>query len=574
LIAELQRRRVIRALVGYGIGAFAVLQIVEPIMHGFHWPDAVLTYIVAALAIGFPIVVSLAWIFDVNAGRVERTGPAAGLGGARLAAILVGIGVLAAAPGTIWYFFVRKPAQPAPGAGDVATAPSIAVLPLVNLSSDKEQEYFSDGLTEELLNLLAKVPGLHVAARTSAFAFKGKNVKMSEIGQELGVATLLEGSVRKSGDQVRITTQLINAGDGYHLWSETYDRKLTDIFAVQDEIARAVVGALKLKLLPAAHEERRTVNPEAHNQYLLGRAFLARGSGDAYGRAVQALRKSVDLDPGYAPAWADLAWALFWEADQGAADPKVGWLPKAEAAAEKAIALAPSLADGYAVRGGLRWAILHDWAGAQADLEHARTLNPGGPAILQQNGSLLGALGRLPESIAFLQQAALLDPLSADIKMRLSEIYLGAGRLDLSEEAATRALEISPEHGRAARDLGFAMLLQNRLPEARAAFHRSSNPLFVGMGDVMVEHTLGHAAESRRALDGILAQPNVLSGSYQVAQAYAWRSETDRAFEWLERAVEQRDAGLTHLKSDPLLRGIRGDPRFTALLKKMNLPLD
>ena len=229
LFDELKRRRVFRALVGYGIFAFAVLQIIEPVMHGLHWPDAVLSYVVVALALGFPAVVGLAWIFDVNAGRIERTQPGA-LRGSRAALLLALVGLLAAAPGLIWYFALRRPAagQPSPAPG-----PSIAVLPLVNLSSDKEQEYFSDGLSEELLNLLAKVPGLRVAARTSAFAFKGKNEDVSEIGQKLHVATVLEGSVRKAGDQIRITTQLINAADGFHLWSETYDRKLTDVFALQ-----------------------------------------------------------------------------------------------------------------------------------------------------------------------------------------------------------------------------------------------------------------------------------------------------------------------------------------------------
>src|SRR5947209_4780806 len=216
LLEELKRRRVFRALVSYGIAAFAVLQIIEPVMHGLHWSEAVLSYVVAGLAGGFPVVVALAWIFHVN------------------------------------------------------------------LSSDKEQEYFSDGLSEELLNLLAKVPNLRVAARTSTFAFKGKNEDVSTIAQKLHVATVLEGSVRKAGDQIRITTQLVNASDGYHLWSETYDRKVTDVFAVQDEIAGAVVSALKLKLLHSpTSEERRTV-PEAYTQYLLGTQYFHRNNVESF----------------------------------------------------------------------------------------------------------------------------------------------------------------------------------------------------------------------------------------------------------------------------------------------------
>jgi len=251
VVGAQQDRRVVRAVVGYGIGAFALLQIIEPVMHGLHWPEAVLSYCVVALGLGFPVVVCLAWIFDVNSGHLERTPPSPSI--ARrgwIAPLLIGVGVLAAAPGLIYYFLVRRP-PPVPVAAQEAAGPSIAVLPLLNLSHDPDQDYFADGLAEELLDLLAKVPGLHVAARTSAFSFKGKNEDVRSIAAKLQVSTILEGSVRKAGEQVRITTQLISAVNGYHLWSETYDRKLTDVFAVQDEIAKAVVGALKLKLLPA-----------------------------------------------------------------------------------------------------------------------------------------------------------------------------------------------------------------------------------------------------------------------------------------------------------------------------------
>ena len=264
LISELKRRRVFRALIGYGIVAFAVLQIIEPIMHGMHWPDAVLSSVVVALAIGFPIVVGLAWIFDVNEGRIARPPSAASLRGARLALVLVAIGVLAAAPGTFWYFYVRGIQKPA----RATTAASIAVLPFVNLSSDKEQEYFSDGIAEEILNALAQVDGLRVIGRTSSFSMKGKNEDLRSIGQKLDAANLLEGSVRKAGTHVRITAQLIEVAGGSHLWSQQFDRELTDVFAVQDEIARAVVAALKLKLLPArtaAIDEQRTADPEAHD---------------------------------------------------------------------------------------------------------------------------------------------------------------------------------------------------------------------------------------------------------------------------------------------------------------------
>jgi len=288
LLIELKRRRVIRALIGYAVAAFAVLQIIEPIMHGLHWPDAVLSWVVVALAAGFPIVVGLAWIFDVTADGIERTPSWGALRGPRLGLVLVSIGALSAAPGLLYYFVVRS----RPAETKAAPDASIAVLPFVNLSSDKEQEYFSDGIAEEILNALAQVDGLRVIGRTSSFSMKGKNEDLRAIGLQLNARNLLEGSVRKAGTRVRITAQLIEAAGGSHLWSQQFDRELTDVFAVQEEIAQAVVAALKLKLLPPQREEQRTVNVEAHDQFLLGRAFTARGSGDAYGRAVQALRGS------------------------------------------------------------------------------------------------------------------------------------------------------------------------------------------------------------------------------------------------------------------------------------------
>src|SRR5438105_4044927 len=257
---------------------------------------------------------------------------------------------------------------------------SIAVLPFVNMSGDRDNEYFSDGITEELLNLLAKVPGLHVVARTSAFAFKGKNEDIGAIARELHVATVLEGSVRKAGDQIRIATQLINAADGYHLWSETYDRKLTDVFAVQDEIARAVVAALKLKLLPGqapTSKDHRTSNPEVYTQYLLAKQLFTRDTRDGYIRAAQAFEKAVALDPAFAPAWAGLAVATFWVSDTAETPDAIAeGQRQARAAAEKAVALDPNLAEGYAARGFVRGSVEWDWTGAGADFEHALALSP------------------------------------------------------------------------------------------------------------------------------------------------------------------------------------------------------
>ena len=579
LIEELKRRRVFRALLGYGIAAFAVLQIIEPIMHGLHWPEEVLSYVVVALALGFPLVIGLAWTFDVNAGRALRTEPepsrfAEGSAGRRrVPLLLTGLGLLAAAPGLVWYLVLRKPAAARPARDP---APSIAVLPLLNLSSDKEQEYFSDGLSEELLNLLAQVPGLRVAARTSAFAFKGKNEDVSSIAQKLRVANILEGSVRKSGDQIRITTQLINAADGYHLWSETYDRKLTDVFVVQDEIARAVVAALKLKLLqPPTSRERSTGNTEAFNQYLLGKQFFHRNNVPDFQRAKSAFAKAVALDPGYAPAWAGGSLAAFWVADsaESAAELNAG-LERAFEEADKAVALAPELPDGYLARGFIRFPLRWDLEGARKDFERALALKPDDPdALTEYAAVVLRARGQLPEAIAALRRASEFDPLNARIWSHLGNVLACDGQIAQAREAFSRSLEISPSQSYTPYNFAVTFLVEHRPAEALAISQRSTTEVFRLVGEAEAQYDLGNREAAQRVLDFTINKWGH-GGAYQIAQVFAWRGDNSRALDWLARAVLQRDGGLVNIKVDPLLRGLRGEARYKAVLRSMHLPED
>src|SRR5436190_7822743 len=336
LIAELKRRRVFRALIAYGIVAFAVLQIIEPVMHGLRWPDTVLSYVVVALALGFPLVVTLAWIFDVRGGRIERTTSVSEGPGKLHPAVLIGaVALLGVVPALLYYVVFREDRQrPAPQAKG---APSIAVLPFVNISSEKENEYFSDGITEELINMLANVDGLRVASRTAVYALRGKSEGIQQIGAELKVGTLLEGSVRREGNALRVTAQLINVSDGYHLWSKSYDRELKGIFAVEDEIARSIADALQRKLIPV---EKAVTSNQALDLYMRGRFFWNKRSLEDIRRAAGYFEQAIREDPGYAPAYAGLADALALLYDYSdKPDPTV--LPKAKAAAMKALELDP-----------------------------------------------------------------------------------------------------------------------------------------------------------------------------------------------------------------------------------------
>lgn len=452
---------------------------------------------------------------------------------------------------------------------------SIAVLPFADMSEKKDQEYFSDGLSEELLNLLAKIPELKVAARTSSFYYKGKAVKLSEIARELQVAHLLEGSVRKFGNRVRITVQLIRASDGYHEWSWVYDRESHDIFKVQDEIAAAVAQTLKLRLLPDQEllsAGNRTTSPAAHTQYLLGRQFFNRTNTDDFRRAVAAYEQAIALDPNYASAYAGLAVAeneLSHDPENSLAEVLAGQ-QRALAAADRAIAIDPALSEGYAARGFLRFTINWDWAGAEADLSRAFTLDPGSYRAYTCYACFLASLGRLSEALEINSKAIELDPLSADTWFRRSTQLNAARRLPEARKAAMRALEISPEHAFAWFNLGVTSLLEGNPESALAAFHKASKARREA-GVAMAEHDLGRVEDSQRTLDALIAE-YASTNAYQVAEVYAWRGERDAAFAWLERAHAQHDGILVQIKFDPLLTKLHSDPRFAAMVKKMGLP--
>jgi TolB-like protein/thioredoxin-like negative regulator of GroEL len=447
---------------------------------------------------------------------------------------------------------------------------SIAVLPFADMSEKKDQEYFSDGLSEELIDLLAKTQGLAVIARTSSFYFKGKQVTIAEIAKTLNVAHVLEGSVRKAGNTIRVTAQLIRAQDGVQIWSETYNRDFKDVFRVQDDISAAVVAALKIQLLssPPTVDARSTANTEAYNQYLLGRQFYHRSNVEGFRRAVQSYRKAVELDPDYAAAYAGLSRAELLLAeftDFGAG------VQRAVAAADKAIALAPNLADGYAARGLVRRFYLLDFVGAQSDLEKAVAIDPGDSNIQAEYGGALATVGRMPEAEAAFRAAARLDPLSSDAWAGVAGALIKRKQFPAAREALDRALDINSESTIAQVDVAILELAQGRGTEALAAARKIGIDALRLTYVALAEHTLGHANESEQALNELETRfANLLA--YQVAEIYAWRGEKAKAYEWLERAYRQHDAGLSYLEGDSFLDELRGDEEFKAFLRKMKLP--
>ena len=451
---------------------------------------------------------------------------------------------------------------------------SIAVLPFVDLSPGKDQEYFSDGLTEEMITNLAKIPGLKVVARSSSFQFKGKNEDLRGVGQKLGVATVLEGSVRKDGNRVRITAELIKADDGFQLWSETYDRDISHIFAAQDEIARAVSGALQLRLLsgnnPAPPGGSPTTNSQAYEAYLQGQYFIARGQDkEDLEKALSYADQAIKLDDSYAPAWAQRAQVLQTLASVALIENADGFR-RARESAEKAIALDPNLAAGYMALGLVQINHDWDWEGADESLKKASVLEPGSATVLGNRAYLARDLGQLEKAIELRREAIALDPLRANFHLAFGyELFL-LGRFDEAKAALQRAQELNPQLSSLHLTRGTILLLEGHQLESLAEMEKETGEWEKLSGESMAYYALQRREDSDHALNKLIAT-HQNDCAYQIAEVYAYRKETEKAFKWLDRAFQQRDPGVPDFKSNPLMKSLRQDPRFAELLKKMRL---
>ncbi len=601
--AELKRRNVIRAAGLYLVGAWLLTQVTSTVLPMFGAPDWLPRSIVILLVIGFVPALIFSWVFELTPQGLKRdedVPPEQSIApqtGRRMNRIIIAVLVIALA-----YFAVDKfvlnphPAKSAAkmSSSESSSAPnekSVAVLAFANLSDDKGSEYFSDGISEELLTVLQKIPGLHVAARTSAFSFKGKDVTAQEIGQKLGVAHLVEGSVRKAGDVVRIAARLTQANTGEEQWSENYTRNLKDVFAVQSELAQTIVEQLRGQLTGGAAnpttkaeiqaevraaEKGGTKNVEAHEAYLQGRFFVNRHSEKETDQARAAFERAVQLDPKFALAWAGLAQTHVWDcnyATEGGQKSFNEHLAAARDAVERALAIERDLPDALFPKAMIDTNFDYNWKGAAETLRKALALAPQDPALLMEAGNLASARGEKMQAVEFDRRAVALDPVNAQARAFLAGNLSVLGQQEEARAEYARVVELNPSAPNSHAGVGLTYLLEGKFEEAAVAAQKDAADWARLLIVSCARWAQKRIPESDAALAELIAT-NDETAAYQIAEVYGYRNDKDHAFEWLERARRQRDAGLPGLRADTLLTNLHGDPRWDAFLRKTGLADD
>jgi TolB-like protein/Tfp pilus assembly protein PilF len=480
------------------------------------------------------------------------------------AAILLGLG----------YLGFERLKEPKP---DTASAASIAVLPLANESGEASQQYFSDGISEDLITALSQFPGLKVIGRSSAFKFRDSKEDSRSIGEKLGVAHLLEGSVRRSGNMVRVSAELIDAADGTTQWSERYDRPYNDLFALQDEITRSVAGALKPKLLPGEHASEQSDRPssgnlEAYNALLQGRFYVARGSQADFRKAIEFFTQATELDPRYALAWTGLAncWDSLASGYLDGAQAQEAYA-KARDAVGRALRISPDLAAAHISRGNLLRNADIDWRGSAEEYRRAIALAPGAGSAVYALGKQLAASGEVDQAIELTRQALTTDPLHASWYQWLAVYLAAVNRPEEAERAIHRALELQPG---AATFHYWLTVIQIRRGNAQGALTAAQQEVDEGWqrAAVALARQMGTDRIAADAALNTLIGKDAAAAPYQIAQVYALRGDTKNTFEWLDRSWSSRDAGLSGLLYDPIILRFKDDPRFAAFCRKVGLP--
>jgi TolB-like protein/DNA-binding winged helix-turn-helix (wHTH) protein/lipoprotein NlpI len=450
--------------------------------------------------------------------------------------------------------------------GDISR--SIAVLPFVNMSDDASNEYFSDGLSEELLNLLIKIPELRVAARTSSFSYKGTGTRVAQIGEELNVTHVLEGSVRKAGNHVRITAKLVKADDGFHLWSETFDRTLDDIFVIQDEIASAVVDALKVKLLDAMPTKEVT-DPEVYAFYLQGLYFENLKGKENWEKAVSAFRQVLAIDPEYAPAWVAISRTYTYQTRARLLSREKGSALALEAV-ERALAIDNNMASAWATLAYFKKYHEWDWDGAQAAIDKAMQLEPNNADVLGVAASLAANLGQTSAATVLHERAVARDPLNLTRLSALGQDYMKNGRLDEAIETFSRLVALRPEYPSRYSLLGWAYFLKGDAQRALIEIDKSPTGALKTFLKIQIHFTLGDHVEAQAFVSEYLKKYS-RENPMRTAALYASLGDNDTAFEWLETAFQQRDGGLSWILGNVYLKNLESDPRYPVFLEKLGL---
>jgi TolB-like protein/Flp pilus assembly protein TadD len=573
LFAELRRRNVYRAAVLYAAGAWLAVQVATQVFPFFHIAEWVVRWIVIAAIIGFPFWIAFAWCYEFTPDGLKRESeidPADSIAvhtGKKLDRWIIGILAVAVVLLLTNTFVWHKGAGLSGDADNVPVAEhSIAVLPFVNMSSDKEQEYFSDGISEELLNLLAKIPQLQVTARTSSFSFKGKDTAIPEIARTLHVAHVLEGSVRKAGNSVRITAQLIKAGTDTHLWSQTYDRKLDDIFKIQDEIATAVVEQLKIRLLGAAPTAK-PVDGQAYALFLQARAVERQGSAEAFAQAITLYQQAVALDASDAAAWTGLAevYCLQEYQYQRPADEATRL---AREAIDHALAGDPSYAPAHAQLGWIAIFLDRDLAAAARHLEHALTLDPGNTDVLGIAAILARRLGRFEQAVAIGRHLLSHDPVSPTGWDDLGYALLYAGHRDEAMAAFRKVLQLSPTFAGEHWNIGVLLAQEGDARAAMENAQQESDPQFRLYALTAAHFALGEKAESDKVFAEAIERYGATS-AYSIGLLAALRGETDLSFEWLDKALQHGEPDLGAIPAYPTFVAMHGDPRWLPFLRRI-----
>lgn len=573
---ELKRRNVLRVAIAYAVVAWLLLQVSDTLVPALRLPEWFHSGVALLLILGFPVALLFAWAFEMTPDGlkkerdIDQSQFIAKVAGRKLDFVIIGLLVVA-----LGYFgydkFVLEPSRDTSGSATAVQVAkqqpaeielarvdnSIAVLPFVNMSSDEEQEYFSDGLSEELLNLLARIPELKVAARTSSFSFKDKNLEIPEIASRLKVAHVLEGSVRKHGNQVRITAQLIQADNGYHLWSETYDRQLDDIFQIQEDIALAVVGALRVTLLGEVPKTRKT-DPKAYQLFLEGQYLKRQISSDSLNRAVEVFKQAVEIDPAYVPAWAELADTYIW-----GGRPDELSREEANALADQAIQIAistdPDYAFAYYVRGVSWFFTKHNFKQGVEDFQRALELDPDDAFLVAAIGKGALLTGKFDLAITQYKTALAMEPVVPEFYWYLGRAYLSSGRLDDAEASFRTLLSLSPSFPWE-NELWQTLLLKGELEAALSESDTS-------FSRAIIHHALGNAEVADEALADLIENAYL----YSIAMVYGYRGEVDKTFEWLNYMLENSDHYPTFILCETAFRSIHSDKRWQSFLEKLGL---